>query len=123
MARPISPVPHLVDRSSSARANAKSGPAKRSKLTSSPRLFSKERRDTAEGCRERAAADLLKAATMGTEHGRQMLERSASSWSLRAEALLSVATVRSVSLQSVQLTAAEIAEDADHSRTRMGFVL
>jgi hypothetical protein len=44
-------------------------------------------RDTSEGCRERASADLLKSVTMLTANERLILERSAASWSLRADML------------------------------------
>lgn len=43
--------------------------------------------DTAVGCRERAAADLLASAAMSTRNGRQRLETSAASWTARAELL------------------------------------
>ena len=45
----------------------------------------KEARDTVEGCRERAAQDLLQAAGSDTGNGRQKFERSASSWTARAD--------------------------------------
>ena len=41
--------------------------------------------DTADGCRELAAADLARAALMGTANARQRLESSALSWTSRAE--------------------------------------
>ena len=41
-------------------------------------------KDTAEACRQRASADLLKSAAMITANQRLTLERSAESWSLRA---------------------------------------
>jgi hypothetical protein len=44
-------------------------------------------RDTSEGCRERASADLLESVTMLTANERLILERSAASWSLRADML------------------------------------
>jgi hypothetical protein len=44
-------------------------------------------KDTFEACRERAAADLLKSVTMLTANERLTLERSAASWSLRADML------------------------------------
>jgi hypothetical protein len=43
--------------------------------------------DTAAGCRDRAAADLLAATAMGTRNGQQRLEASAASWTARAELL------------------------------------
>ena len=54
-------------------------------LTTSP---PKEARDRVDGCRERAAQDRLQSGSMGTENGRQMLERSAACWEVRAEELL-----------------------------------
>ena len=44
-------------------------------------------RDTFEACRDRAAADLLRSVTMLTANERLTLERSAASWSLRADML------------------------------------
>ena len=43
--------------------------------------------DTAEGCRNRAAADLLAAAAMSTRNGTLRMEASSASWSARAEML------------------------------------
>jgi hypothetical protein len=45
------------------------------------------KRDTSEACRERASADLLKSVAMLTANQRLILERSAASWSLRADLL------------------------------------
>jgi hypothetical protein len=45
------------------------------------------KRDTSQTCRERASEDLLKSVTMLTANERLILERSAASWSLRAELL------------------------------------
>ena len=45
------------------------------------------KRDTAETCRARAEADLLRAVTMSTQNARRSLEKSASNWLLRAELL------------------------------------
>jgi hypothetical protein len=45
--------------------------------------------DTAIGCRNRAAADLLASVAMSTRNGRQRLETSAASWIARAEFLQS----------------------------------
>jgi hypothetical protein len=42
-------------------------------------------RDTLEACRDRVSADLLKPVTMLTANERLTLERSAASWSLRAD--------------------------------------
>src|SRR3954468_15734674 len=58
-----------------------------STLNPSPGPLLKERRDTADGCRDRATADLLEAVTMATAHSRRMLERSAASWNERAQLL------------------------------------
>ena len=43
--------------------------------------------NTVEGCRDRATADLLKAVTMVTANQRRCLERSAETWTLRADLL------------------------------------
>ena len=45
------------------------------------------KRDTAEVCRQRADADLLKSVTMSTVNARRSLEASASNWLVRAELL------------------------------------
>ena len=87
-----------------------------STLNPSPGPLLKERRDTAEGCRDRATADLLEAVTMATAHSRQMLERSAASWSKRAELLHRIEASIDARLNPVELTAAELAEDAAHVR-------
>jgi hypothetical protein len=50
-------------------------------------LASGSRRDTAEACRERAAADLLESVTMITANQRLRLESSAASWTVRADML------------------------------------
>jgi len=47
----------------------------------------RSRRDTSEACRDRASADLLKSVSMLTANERQALQRSAHSWSLRADML------------------------------------
>jgi len=49
-------------------------------------------KDTAEACRQRAAADLLSSAAMLTANQRLKMERSAESWSLRAVLLDRVET-------------------------------
>lgn len=56
-------------------------------------------RDTADRCRERASADLLKSVTMLTANERMILERSAASWSERAQLLDRVEGAR-VTLQA-----------------------
>jgi hypothetical protein len=43
--------------------------------------------DTIEGCEDRASADLARAAEMDTRNGRAGMERSARSWTDRAELL------------------------------------
>lgn len=52
-----------------------------------PALTWGSRRDTAEACRERAAADLLESVSMITANQRQRLESSAASWTVRADML------------------------------------
>jgi hypothetical protein len=47
----------------------------------------KQPADTAAGCRDRAAADLLAAATMTTRNGQLRMESSAACWSARADLL------------------------------------
>jgi hypothetical protein len=85
-------------------------------LNPSPGPLLKERRDTAGGCRDRATADLLEAVTMATAHSRQMLERSAASWTKRAELLQRMDARRDTTLDPFELTDAERAEDAGHVR-------
>ena len=68
------------------------GPGRRApsmkKAGASPLLpLNREQRDTAAGCRERASADLLEAATMATVNARAKMESSAANWTLRAELL------------------------------------
>lgn len=75
-----------------------------------------EKRDTAEGCRDRAADDLRQADEMDTDAGRQMLERSAESWTARADQLERVEAGLEREGDALYLTAAEIAEDAAHAR-------
>ena len=58
-----------------------------STLNPAPGALLKRRRDTADGCRERATADLLQAVTVATASGRKVLEQSAASWNARAELL------------------------------------
>jgi hypothetical protein len=45
------------------------------------------KRDTASACRERASADLLRSLSMLTANERMILERSAASWTERAQLL------------------------------------
>ena len=47
----------------------------------------KEARDTAAGCRDRAAADLLQSVSMLVANERRRMEVSAASWTVRAELL------------------------------------
>ena len=47
----------------------------------------RDQRDTAAGCRERASADLLKAAPMLIANERARMEASAASWTARADLL------------------------------------
>jgi hypothetical protein len=51
-----------------------------------PRSF-KLPADTAAGCRDRAAADLIASAAMAPGNGRQRMEASSASWAARAELL------------------------------------
>lgn len=51
-------------------------------VRASPKTRAK--RDTADNCRERASADLLRSLTMLTANERMILERSAASWTERA---------------------------------------
>ena len=76
-----------ADRTSTAPAPEHGWVSKGSTLNPSPGPLLKQRRDTAEGCRDRATADLLEAVTTATTHSRRMLERSAASWNKRAELL------------------------------------
>jgi len=87
--------------------------------SSDPRT--KDSRDTAEGCRDRASADLAQAGTMNTANGRQVLEKSAASWTTRAELLQRIesgieARRTTVDPEAVRLTSDEIAEDAAELR-------
>ena len=53
-----------------------------------PRIrTTKEGRDTADGCRERAAADLLTSVSMIIANERRRMESSAASWTARADLL------------------------------------
>jgi hypothetical protein len=108
-------VPGEADRSS-ALAPEHRWISRGSTLNPSPGPLQKERRDTAEGCRERATADLLQAVTMATAHSRQMFERSAASWSMRAELLQGIESDTQTRQDSFELTATEIAEDAAYLR-------
>lgn len=81
----------------------------------------KDARDTAEGCRERATADLTRALATSTVNGRQVFEKSAASWTKRADLLQRIETGIEARLNApepasnvagIELTSAEIAEDA-----------
>jgi hypothetical protein len=65
-----------------------------STLNPSPGLLQSERRDTPEGCRDRATADILRAVSMSSATAKRQLEQSATSWTLRAVQLdrLNIAT-------------------------------
>jgi hypothetical protein len=90
--------------------------SKGSTLNPSPGKLLKERRDTAQGCRDRATADLLEAVTMATAHSRQMLERSAASWTARSEMLQRVEASIAARFTPIHLTPAEVAEDFTFGR-------
>ena len=81
-----------------------------------PGARTRDDRDTAQGCRDRATADLLQAITMNTANGRQVLEKSAASWSVRAELLERLEPGIEARRAPVKLTALEVAEDAEHRR-------
>lgn len=84
----------------------------------------KDARETAEGCRDRATADLTRALATGTVNGRQVFEKSAATWTRRADMLQRIesgieARLNAPALQGadVELTEDEIAEDAASLRT------
>ena len=81
-----------------------------------PGVRTKDDRDTAQGCRDRATADLLQAITMNTANGRQVLEKSAASWAVRAELLQRIEVGIEARRAPIKLTALEVAEDAEHGR-------
>lgn len=114
---PPPPPPVEADRRSSAPAPEHRWVSKGSTLNPSPGPLLKQRHDTAEGCRDRAAADLLEAVTMMTARSRQMLERSAASWNTRAEVLQRMEAGMKTRFNACELTAAEIAEDAAYVRS------
>jgi hypothetical protein len=72
----------------------------------------KNGRDTAEGCRERAAVDEQHASSADTENGRKVLERSAASWTTRSLMLDRLEKGMEARRVAPRLTKAEIAEDA-----------
>jgi hypothetical protein len=113
------PVPIKAERRSLAPAPELHWISKGSTLNPSPGPLLKQRRDTADGCRDRATADLLEAITMATAHGRQMLEKSAASWNARAELLQRTEADAETGLDAIKLTDAELAEDAAHVRPQL----
>jgi hypothetical protein len=86
----------------------------------------KDARETALGCRENAAADMLRAGGMDTVNGRQVFETSAASWTKRAEMLQRIETgiearqnaaaPASTDEDAPELTSEEIAEDAAYQQ-------
>ena len=116
MTQPLPPIVAESNRKSSAPSPEYPWISRGSTLNPSPGPLLKQRRDTAVGCRDRATADLLQAVTMATAHGRRMLERSAASWSARAELLQRVETGIEDRRNSPKLTPTEIAEDAAYAR-------
>lgn len=68
-------------------------------------------KDTAESCRERASADLLKSVAMLTANERLLLERSAERWSLRA-----------FMLERIEATARETKKPSSIRSTDLGHV-
>ena len=97
---PSPPLPVEADRRSSAPAPEHRWISRGCTLNPLPGPLLKQRRDTAEGCRDRATADLLEAVTMATAHSRQMLERSAASWNTRADLLQRLEAGMQVILQT-----------------------
>ena len=71
---------------SSAGAGAPLAPAERSRMERLPQR-GKQAQDTVAGCRERAAADLARAAAMDTAQRRATLDRSAAAWTARGDLL------------------------------------
>jgi hypothetical protein len=105
-----------IDHRTSAPAPEHGWISDRSTLNPSPGPLLKQRHDTAEGCRDRATADLLEAVTMATAHSRQMLERSSAAWTARAEVLHRIESSIQSKRSEFPLTPGEIAEDAAHLR-------
>lgn len=112
-----SPLPVEADRRSSAPGPEHRWISNGSTLNPSPGPLMKQRRDTAEGCRDRAAADLLEAVTMATARSRKMLERSAASWNARSELLQRMEAGIGAKLNAVKLTNSELAQDASFHRS------
>lgn len=86
-----------------------SGSSSGESSSASPR---KENRDTASGCRERAAAGADQAAAAGTVNGRRVFEQSSASWTTRAAMLERLESGMKVRRAAPHLTQAEVAEDA-----------
>ena len=80
-----SPVPTAIDRwaneGGAIPPRYKRSPAK---VRPESRRTIREQRDTAAGCHDRAAADLLQSVTMSTVNGRRTMELSAANWTARA---------------------------------------
>lgn len=91
----------------------------RSTLNPSPGPLLKERRDTVEGCRDRATADLLASVAMTTALRRDMLETSAAAWTARADLLQRSENEDPSHPGRIYLTPGEIVDDAA-SVTRRG---
>jgi hypothetical protein len=72
----------------------------------------KNGRDTAEGCRKRAAEDEQHAGSADTENGRLVLERSAASWTARSRMLERLGKGMEARRVAPRLTQTEVAEDA-----------
>jgi hypothetical protein len=77
----------------------------------------KDARDSSAGCRDRAAADMLRADDMDTANGRRIFETSAANWTKRADMLHRIETGIEARLTAAapdmpELTSSEIAEDA-----------
>lgn len=87
-----------------------------STLNPSPGPLLKQRHDTAQGCRDRATADLLASVAMTTAHSRDMLEMSAAAWTARAELLQRGESGAPTDRATIYLTLGEIAEDAAFAR-------
>jgi len=109
MTRTLPPsLPVKANRKSSAPAPEHYWISKGSTLNPSPGPLLKQRHDTAEGCRDRATADLLEAVSMATAHRRQILERSAASWNERARLLQRMEASSEHRLSSLELTDAQV---------------
>lgn len=90
-------------------------------MNPAPQPRSRDGRDTATGCRDRATADLVQALAASTANGRRVLETSAASWNSRADLLQRIETGIEARLAAPdaagpKLTRAEIAEDAAQLR-------